>query len=300
MQLSSGLQGGYFYPVMSTDGKQVFAIGNQKQGELVRFDSRLRAFVPFLGGISATWASFSLSGRTVAYIKYPDLTVWKANADGSKETQLTFAPIEVDGLAWSPDEKFLALRARTPGKPWLIYLLSSRGGEMQSLIRSEKEQGVPTWSADGKTIAFGDVSPVFDTTNGTDSIRLVDVESRKLSEVPGSRGLWTARWSPDGHSLAALTMVGQRLMLYNFKTSKWRSTNATSVNNHSWSKDGQYIYFDTEGDNRTLRRIRIKDGHVEELASLGLIRILRGGGAVLLGTAHRSSCVIWDRTRSTH
>src|SRR6185312_1330554 len=79
---------------------------------------------------------------------------------------------------------------------------------------------------------------------------------------------WTVRWSPDGRSLAALTMVGQRLMLYDLKKKKWRPTKAESVNNPTWSKDSQYIYFDTEGDNRTLRRIRIADGRVDVLASL--------------------------------
>jgi Tol biopolymer transport system component len=98
---------------MSADGQQIFAIGNQRQGELVRFDSRVKEFVPFLGGISATWVVFSNSGKYVVYIEYPDDTVWKANADGSEKKQLTFSPMQVDGLDWSPDEKWLALRART-------------------------------------------------------------------------------------------------------------------------------------------------------------------------------------------
>jgi Tol biopolymer transport system component len=268
VQLSSGLQGGYSFPVMGVNGQQIFAIGNQKQGELVRLDARLREFVPFLGGISATWVSYAKSGHSVAYIAYPDRTVWRANADGSNMSQLTFSPFEVDGLAWSPDEKWLALRAHIPGKPLLIYLMPAKGGDLQLLIPGEKEQGVPTWSADSKTIAFGDVSPVFDTTNGTDSIHVVDVEKRTLTEIPGSRGLWTVRWSPDGRFLAALTMVGQRLMLYDFQAKKWQPTKVEDVNNPTWSMDSQYVYFDTEGDNRTLRRIRVADGHVDELASL--------------------------------
>jgi len=97
--LSSGLQGGYSFPVMGVNGQQIFAIGNQQQGELVRFDFRIREFVPFLDGISATWVTFANSGRSVAYIEYPDLTVWKANTDGSNKAQLTFSPVEVDGLS---------------------------------------------------------------------------------------------------------------------------------------------------------------------------------------------------------
>ena len=269
IQLSSGLQGGYSHPVMSVDGRQIFAIGNQRQGELVRFDPRVKEFVPFLGGISAMWAVFSNSGKYVAYIAYPDKTVWRANADGSEKKQLTFSPTQVEGLDWSPDDKWLALRARTPDKPWLVYLIPVEGSvEPQPLLPSEKEQGIPSWSPDGKTIAFGDVSPVFDTTNGTDAIHVIDVQSRRVTDIPGSRGLWTARWSPDGRSVAALTMVGQRLMLYDIESKTWRQTEAVKVNNPSWSKDSQYIYFDTEGENRSLRRIRVADGKVDFLAGL--------------------------------
>jgi hypothetical protein len=63
-------------------------------------------------------------------------------------------------------------------------------------------------------------------------------------------------------------MVGQRLMLYDFQAKKWQPTKVEDVNNPTWSMDSQYVYFDTEGDNRTLRRIRVADGHVDELASL--------------------------------
>ncbi|HKV92440.1 MAG TPA: hypothetical protein VJW20_07835 [Candidatus Angelobacter sp.] len=273
IQLSSGLQGGYSSPVMSVDGQEIFTIGNAKQGELVRLDSRVKQFVPFLGGISATWVVFSNSGKYVVYIAYPDNTVWKANADGSEKKQLTFSPLQVDGLDWSPDDKWLALRARTPDNPWLIYLVPvERGGpqaQPRPLMPGKKEQGVPSWSPDGKTIAFGDVSAVFDTTNGTDSIHVIDVQGRTVTDIPGSRGLWTARWSPDGRSMAALTMVGQRLMLYNIKTKTWRQTEATNVNNLTWSKDSQYIYFDTTVV-RSLRRIHIADEKVEFLADLSL------------------------------
>jgi hypothetical protein len=112
---------------------------SEQQGELVRFDAHTREFVPFLGGISATWVSFSNSGHSVAYIAYPDRTLWRADADGSDKAQLTFSPLEVEGLAWSPDDKSLALRVNTPGKPWLIYLMPSKGGDMQVLVPGERE-----------------------------------------------------------------------------------------------------------------------------------------------------------------
>jgi len=267
VRLSSGLQG-FGAPAVSTDGKHVFALGLQKRGELVRYDSRLHEFVPFLGGIWATWVSFSKSGRSVAYIDYPDETVWQANADGSNKTQITFAPLQADGLSWSPDEKWLAVRARTPGKNWMIYLVPSSGGEAQMMLPGEAEQGVPTWSPDGKRIAFGDVPSVFGKASGTEAIHILELDTHHLSDLPGSRGLWTVRWSQSGRTVAALTIAEQRLMLYDVATKRWRATKAKNVNNLNWSGDSRYIYFDTEGDDRALYRLHVADGDVEELVSL--------------------------------
>ncbi|HEY6970666.1 MAG TPA: hypothetical protein VJA94_15765 [Candidatus Angelobacter sp.] len=267
VRLSSGLQG-YVLPVVASDGKQLFALGNQPRGELVRFDSRVREFVPFLGGISATWVSFSRFRRSLAYIDYPEMTIWRAEVDGSRKYQITFSPLQVEGFSWSPDEKWLALRARTPGKPWMIYLVPPQGGEPKLLIPGEAEQGVPTWSADGGTIAFGDVPKVFGQASGTEAIHILELSTHKLSELPGSRGLWTARWSPDGRSLAALTITGQQLMIYDIKTRKWRPTDAYKVNNPNWSADSKYIYFDTEGNDRVLCRLDVVHGRVEQLVSL--------------------------------
>ncbi len=267
VRLSSGLQG-FSSPAVSTDGKHVFALGLEKRGELVRYEMRLREFVPFLGGISATWVSFSRSGGSVAYIDYRDLTIWRANADGSNKRQVTFAPLQADGFSWSPDEKWLAVRARIPGKDWMIYLVPSQGGDVQLLMPGEEEQGVPTWSADSKRVAYGDVPHVFGKASGTEVIHIVDLNTRTLSQLPGSLGLWTARWSPDGRSVAALTIDGQRLMLYDVAAKKWRATKADNVDNPTWSNDSRYIYFDTQGDNRALRRLRAADGQVDELVSL--------------------------------
>ncbi len=37
----------YTAPVMSRDGKQIFAVGTKERGELVRFDAKVNEFVPF-------------------------------------------------------------------------------------------------------------------------------------------------------------------------------------------------------------------------------------------------------------
>ena len=131
IRLTSGKEA-YSSPTPAEKGKQIFAIGREMHGELVRYDSNLRVLVPYLGGISATWVTFARSRRSVAYISYPDSTIWRANPDGSGKLQITFAPFEANGLAWSPDDKWLTFRGKTDSSPWKIYLMPSSKGETRS------------------------------------------------------------------------------------------------------------------------------------------------------------------------
>ncbi len=94
--------------VPSRDGKQIFTIGTQRRGELVRFDSRLHEFIPFLGGISALDPVFSRDGQWVVYISFPEGTLWRSRADGSERLQLTYPPANVSFARISPDGKRVA------------------------------------------------------------------------------------------------------------------------------------------------------------------------------------------------
>lgn len=255
-------------PAISRDGKQIFATGMQERGELVSYNADARDFVRFLGGISATWVSFSRSGRSVAYLDYPNLTIWRANSDGSEKAQITFSPLQVDGFSWSPDEKWFAIRARNPGDVWRIYLIPSQGGEPEPLMPGKSEQGVPTWSPDSARLCFGEVPAVFGRPTGAEMIHIFDLRTHKLSDLLGSHGLWTSRWSPDGRYISALSIEGQKLELFDFFTNAWRSTNAAHVNNPNWTSDSRFIYYDTEPRDRMLQRLRISDGRVEQLANL--------------------------------
>jgi Tol biopolymer transport system component len=135
-------------------------------------------------------------------------------------------------------------------------------------MKGENEQGIATWSADGKRLCFGDIPLDFDGPVGTEAIHIFDLRTHELVDLAGSQGLWTCRWSPDGRYISALTVEGGRLEVFDFKTHAWRSTNAVRVNNPNWSTDGKYVYYDTEVNNRSLQRVRVWDGKVEELANL--------------------------------
>jgi Tol biopolymer transport system component len=91
--------------------------------------------------------------------------------------------------------------------------------------------------------------------------------------VPGSRGLWTCRWSPDGRYLAGVTISLRpedrlRLNIYDRRANVWRPLpGALKVNTPTWSSDSRLIYYETEGGIMTVRRVRVADGSVEELVN---------------------------------
>src|SRR5262249_10191452 len=114
--------------VVSKDGKRLFAMGGVPRGQLVRYDSLSRQFVPFLSGISATDLDCSKDGEWAAYVAFPEGTLWRCKVDGSERLQLSFPPMQAQLPRWSPDGQRIAFMATTPGKPMKIYLVSTEGG----------------------------------------------------------------------------------------------------------------------------------------------------------------------------
>ena len=75
----------------STDGRKLFVqVGQKNRSEFVRYDAGSKQFVPFLPGVSATWATFSRDGKWIAYSTVPDGNLWRSRVDGSERLQLTF------------------------------------------------------------------------------------------------------------------------------------------------------------------------------------------------------------------
>ncbi len=267
----------YYAPAPSPDGRKLFAIGEQTRGELVEWDGGRQQLVTYLGGLEAVWVAFSRNQQWVAYAAYPEGTLWRMKPDGTERTQLTFAPMNADGVAWSPDGTKIALRVQSPGKLLKIYLISPQSGSQpeELLPDDNKEEGIPTWSPDGRRMVFGDVPAVFGQGTGREVIHLCDVASRQQSALPDSGGLWTARWSPDGRYISALTVdQKQRLKLFEFATRRWRDLGAEHVNSPTWSHDSKYIYFDRMpiDRSRSIFRVHIPDGKLEEVATFQGIR----------------------------
>ncbi|MEJ2006850.1 MAG: protein kinase [Acidobacteriota bacterium] len=263
VQLTSGAIA-YNYPLPGKDGKKLFAVAGLKRGELERYDSRTQTFTSYLGGISAGDVAFSKDGKWVAYVSYPEATLWRAKVDGSDKLQLSFPPLRAVLPRWSPDGKQIVFYAFQPGKLVRSYLVSTDGGTPRGLLSDDaRSQSDPVWSPDGSSVAFsgGASSP-------ESAIHILDMKSRKISTLSGSKGLFSPRWSPDGRYIAALPADSLGLRLFDFKTQKWSVLTTSSVAFPSWSHDGKYIYYLRLGQGPSVLRIRIPGGKIEQVASL--------------------------------
>lgn len=254
-------------PVPGKDGKNIYAQGSAPHGELVRFDSQTKQFQPFLGGISAEFVAFSKDGQFVAYVSYPEGILWKANRDGTGRTQLTESSIYPVNPRWSPDGKKI-LFGSFFGPPALAYIVSAEGGSPQRLLpESNEPQGDPNWSPDGRQILYGTGGP---TDLKSVQLRILDLANRQVTTVPGSTGMWSQRWSPDGRHIAAISFTEPTLRVFDTETQQWSALSPKgSVDFPTWSRDSQSIYYlHLMNPGRGVFRVRLDGGEPERVAEL--------------------------------
>jgi Tol biopolymer transport system component/DNA-binding winged helix-turn-helix (wHTH) protein len=254
------------YPLPSKDDKQIFAIGTSHRAEVVRYDSRGGKFLPYLSGVSAEGLAFSRDGQSVAYTSFPDATLWRSKVDGTERRQLTFPPLRVFLPRWSPDGKQIAFNADLPEVARNVYVVSSEGGTPQRILPSEQSQADVNWSPDGNSLVFGTLfvanAPIY----------TFDLQSKRVSTLAGSNGLFFPRWSPDGKYIAAIATEGPgKLMLFDVATQKWTEAVGSQIGYPTWSQDGKYIYFqDSQNQDQRERivRLRLSDRKIEKIVDV--------------------------------
>jgi Tol biopolymer transport system component len=238
--------------------------------EIERFDARSEQLVPFLPDVQGTNLDFTKDGGWVAYVD-DHYSLWKIRNGGGEKVQLTLPPLEVELPRWSPDGKRIAFMGRDPGQPRKVRVVSAEGGPYEPVTSTEAAEGAPTWSPDGSQLLFGGLVDPAERASGPLVIHVFDSKERRLSVVPGSEGLWTARWSPDGRYIAALTEDARSLMLFDFRTGKWTKVLALGqIMDLRWSGQGKSIYLNAESPEGepALYRVEVPGHQAERLISL--------------------------------
>src|SRR6202050_52880 len=257
----------------SRDGNGMFVVARLAQGSMHFYDEKEKRFLPYLGGLPATQLVVSPDRKWMVYTDYPRGYLWRCKIDGSERLQLTNTYAQMP--TWAPDSKWIAY------SNWHeLYRVSVDSGAPEKLTSEGFTEVLPSWSPDGKSIYFNDY-PIA----GHFRIRILDLETRKVSTMPGSDGYYAPLWSPDGQYLAGIQNPPKSLAIYSVKTKQWKQL---KVFEHDWgffvwAPDSKSLYLmrgpeeAATGEQTGIYRLMVPDGKWELFANFTGMNPLLGG-----------------------
>jgi Tol biopolymer transport system component/DNA-binding winged helix-turn-helix (wHTH) protein len=276
----------YQAPSTAPGGDRVYFIGATSQYELLRAMPKSSTFTTLDQNLSAaSLAQYSPDGKWIAWLNASDNSLWRSLVDGSERIQLTTPLQRIFTMKWSPDDRRLAVMGLEPGKPWKIYLIDAEGGKLTPVLNEDRNEADPAWSPDGQSIVFGRLPDRMD--NGQPkAIYLVSLQTNKVTEIPGSTGLFSPRLSPDGRFIAAMPLDQRALLLFDRNTSRWATLTAQGVGDPTWSQDSRSIYFqDFLAAGKPIYRIAVPAGKPQLVATIDNLRPIAATDYRLIGLA---------------
>lgn len=234
----------YHAAIFSSDSKTLYAVSASGKAVLAKFDLKGRKLEPFVGGLEGQHVDYSRDDKWITYSgpNRSDANIWRARADGSETIQLTRQPLFAIFPRWSPDGKQIVFVGKVGEGPYKLYVIPRDGGTPRKLIEDQRNEIDPGWSPDGHKIIFGRPPDILAEPGMKKAIHLLDVKTRQVSTLPGSEGLYSPHWSPDGRYIAALTVsIPWRPVLYDTLTQKWRPL-PTNGNEFCWAHDSKSIF----------------------------------------------------------
>jgi len=282
----------YIRPTVSEDGRTIFASGWQLSGETLEFDPEAGTYrpVPGLEGVSADQLDYSPDGLQVAYVKYPELTLWRKSLVMDDASQLTFHPMIPSRPQWSPDGHSIAFTARVPGGPPCVYVVRADGGELE-LIASPSWR--PTWSPDGRELMYNET--------GSDRPKIVDLSTMSTRVLPGEGSFGLPRWSPDGVHVAGRS--DDALLLYDLQTGQSRIlAEGAYYELWYWSRDSRSLFVvDSQwlGSKRSIYRIDLESGNTVKIWQTGQAIGVFGSAGRWIGVTEDGT-ILMLRNHSIH
>jgi Tol biopolymer transport system component len=274
-----------------------------------------------------TWPALSWDGTRIAFVRTASSAgprgIYVMNSDGSdlKYVGPGFLP------TWSPDGQIAFIRNPSYPPGFGLYVMNADGSGVTELLShswlcpssADCNQGyqilLPTWSPDGRSIAFqaymGGDNKTVGIVNADGSDPRLLRELLDLGEGGYSKGVNTrAAWSPDGSTIAVIT--GNSWLFSTFPYLIYRYDIASgglevvhtapgmgvgsAANHPDWTPDGSRIVFDAsshEGDPRAVRRIftvSVETGEVRQLIP----------EAANLAAHYSDFDAVWSRAQSSN
>ncbi len=133
---------------------------------------------------------------------------------------------------------------------------------------SGKQMMNESWSPDGNSIMYSDY-PFFAEDPSKIKLHVFDLKTKRITDIPGSEGKFAPSWSPDGRYVAASSVRGSRILLFDFRSQQWSDV-AAGWDFKKWSRDSRYVFFMRHGDRPAIMKLRVSDRKTEEIAGLGI------------------------------
>jgi dipeptidyl aminopeptidase/acylaminoacyl peptidase len=254
--------------VAGRSGDRIYFLGTDPQAMMECYTGfhheRLRE--DWLG--QAVRITYSHDGQWVAWTTVNG-SLWRSRIDGSERLQLIPPDMKVFLADWSPDSSRLALMARKPDQAWHVYLIPSTGGLPQLAFDDDFNVGDPSWGPSGQTLVFGRLNGVMGKDSKIHTLQFLDLRNRHIDTVPGSEGLYSPRWSPDGRYIAALSLDSRKVMLFSVADRRWVRLPLSSGADPHWSSDSRSLYVhEFAAPNQPIVRIGIPDARIEDTLNL--------------------------------
>ncbi len=234
------------FPTPVPGANSVLALGRRSEGQLVTLATDGRATIgkPLLPGVPAYEVDYSRDGKWMTYTLFPEHTIWRCRLDGGDAKQLSPPGVVAHQPHWSPDGTRIAFMGKhdSPGARWRIYLVPGSGGNTDEPLPEGDDQGVPTWSGDGRSLFFGDFSKPYSPEHR--HIHELSLQTRMVTTVPGPTDMWSPRMSPDGKYLAAVSSDNKSLYVRDNLHNTWRKcVSLYLVAEPIWPRDSSWIQF---------------------------------------------------------
>jgi Tol biopolymer transport system component len=213
--------------------------------------------------------------------------IFVMNIDGSGLIRLSSAFSYENDPAWSSDGQHLAFRAYVPGSPdYGIYVTDvvclETGVDCASTAALLEHGGAsPTWSPDGKKIAF-EFNDVQNDNDFNYEIYVIDVDGlNRVNLTRNEANDYSPAWSRDGKSIAFYSLrTPPGIYLMNADGSN--ATDLTDGYKPAWSPDSRHIAFISDRDSKG-ERIPVFESSVPANA---LYLITRDGTKIIKLTHH--------------
>jgi DNA-binding winged helix-turn-helix (wHTH) protein/Tol biopolymer transport system component len=281
------------HPNALRDGNRVFAIGSHNEYQLLRIDPKTGVKTAMLAESGATDMDFSLDGQWVVYAARENGTLWKSKIDGSGKVQLTAGATGAFAPHWSPDQKEILFTGFLLDSQPRLYIVSADGGTPKSVLPSNNKWASVSgdWRTDGRQIVM-DVEEM--ESNRDPDIRILDLESGKLTKLLDSDGLIEPRWSADGRYIAALNPKKKQVLLYDCRRQTWSVlAEANFPAALRWSPGGDALYFqDVDEVEESIFRVPMATRETERVVRLGDLLSLGAARGIFTGLSPDGSVYV--------